>query len=539
MFSLPSGDTRNGLGIRGRCSGAPVSVGSLFSQPSRINGGGRVTHAKGDIAVSSQISVPGPAVRLDVLIDRRPVGRFHFLVLALTGSVMFLDGLDTQMISFIAPAVANEWSLPVAALGPIFSASIVGLMVGYLLLSPLANRIGHRKLVIVATALFGVLTLLCALAGDQTQLLVLRLLTGVGLGATIPSAVALASEFAPTRRRSTFVMFIYCWLALGFVAASLISGAVIPAWGWRPMFVLGGILPLLLVLVLLRFLPDSPSYLLVRDEARAHATLRRLDPDLGPATRVLPAERSSGVTGAPGKTHSPLFELFQRHWLVSTALLWIAFMLNLGVFYAVQSWLPTILGRLGHAPSTAVAATALTTVGGIAAAIVIGPSMDRRGPYGTLSAVYLLGAVFVSVLAFAVTGSSWMLLVAAFLAGTCITGGQMSVIALATMLYPPRIRPTGVGWALGIGRIGGILGPLLVGFVLGSGATPRTVFLAMGVVLVVASAAVFALAKASRSTRAASQEHPSEPPTSGAGADIMSTEDASSRQPRQVTVAED
>lgn len=195
-------------------------------------------------------------------------------------------------------------------------------------------------------------------------------------------------------------------------------------------------------------------------------------------------------------------ELLRRHWLPSTALLWAAFMLNLGVFYAVQSWLPSILGRLGHPPSVAVAATALTTIGGIVAATLIGPSMDRRGPFGTLGVVYLLGAAFVALLAFAVTGASGPLLVAAFLTGTCITGGQMSVIALAAVLYPPMLRPAGVGWALGIGRIGGILGPLLIGSALAAGVPARTVFLVMGGVLVVAGAAVFALARTSRAVRA-------------------------------------
>jgi AAHS family 4-hydroxybenzoate transporter-like MFS transporter len=453
---------------------------------------------KGGTAVSSHSPTSGPPVRLDHLIDRQRVGRFHVLVLALTGSVMFLDGLDTQAISFIAPAVAKEWSLPVASLGPIFSASILGLMIGYLALSPLANRVGHRLLVIVSTALFGVFTLLCALVADDVQLIVLRLLTGVGLGAVIPSAVALASEFAPTRRRSTFVMSIYCWLALGFVAASLVSGAVVPAWGWRAMFVIGGVLPLVLVIVLVRFLPDSPSYLLAvgPDDRRAHATLRRLAPDLEPGTRLLPAEPVAGSSD-----RAPLADLFRRHWLPSTALLWAAFMLNLGVFYAVQSWLPSILGQLGHPPLVAVAATALTTVGGIVAATLIGPSMDRRGPFGTLGVVYLLGAAFVAVLAFLVTGAAGPLLVAAFLTGTCVTGGQMSVIALATVLYPPRVRPAGVGWALGIGRIGGILGPLLVGSALGAGVTAPTVFLAMSAVLVVAGFVVFALARASRGVR--------------------------------------
>jgi AAHS family 4-hydroxybenzoate transporter-like MFS transporter len=340
---------------------------------------------KGGFAVP-QHPPSGPPVHLDHLIDRQRVGRFHVLVLVLTGSVMFLDGLDTQAISFVAPAVAREWSLPVATLGPIFSASILGLMIGYLALSTLAGRIGHRRLVIASTALFGVFTLLCALTTDEIQLIVLRLLTGVGLGAVIPSAVALAGEFAPARRRSTFVMCIYCWLAFGFVAASLISGAVIPAWGWRAMFVIGGVLPLLLLIVLVPFLPDSPSYLLAAgpDDSRARATLRRLDPGLDPGTRLLPAERS----GRPLASGAPLAELFRRHWLPSTALLWVAFMLNLGVFYAVQSWLPSILGRLGHPPSVAVAATALTTIGGIIAA-----------PLLVMGAVLVVAAVAVLALA--------------------------------------------------------------------------------------------------------------------------------------------
>lgn len=443
--------------------------------------------------VSAPVPTVAASVRLDDLIDSRPVGRFHVALLASTGSVMFLDGLDTQAISFVAPVVAKEWHLPLAALGPLFSASIVGLMVGYLVLSPLANRIEHRRLIVLSVAIFGVFTLLCSVAGDENQLIAFRFLTGVGLGGAIPSAVALTSEFAPARRRSTFVMFIYCWLALGFVAASLLSGVVIPEWGWRAMFVIGGVLPLVLAVVLMRFLPSSPSHLLRHgaEPARVHDTLRRVAPDLDASTAVVAAERQT-----PGS--APIVELLRRRWLLSTILLWVAFSLNLGVFYAIQSWLPTILGRLGHETSTAIAATALTTVGGILAAMIIGTSMDRRGAFGTLGVVYLLGAALVALLGFALTGSGAFLLVAALLAGTCVTGGQMSVIALAAVLYPPRLRSTGVGWALGIGRAGGIVGPLVVGVALGSGVAPRSVFLVMAVAFLVASGTVFTLARVAR-----------------------------------------
>ncbi|MER8162565.1 MFS transporter [Streptomyces sp. NPDC094472] len=200
-------------------------------------------------------------------------------------------------------------------------------------------------------------------------------------------------------------------------------------------------------------------------------------------------------------TRAPL-ELVDRRRLASTVLLWIAVMLNLAVFYAVQSWLPKILSRFNHIPSTAVAATAATTLGGIAAAALIGTMMHKRSAFGMLGVVYLIGAVFIAGFAFALThADDTLLVVAAFLTGTCVTGGQMSVIALTTQLYPLWIRPTGVGWALGVGRVGGILGPLLVGFALSDGVTAETVFLVMGCGLLLASAVVFGLSKASASIR--------------------------------------
>ncbi|UOT01498.1 MFS transporter [Rhodococcus opacus] len=446
---------------------------------------------------------PANGIHVSDLIDGRPVGRFHYLLLALAGAVMFLDGFDTQAISFVAPAIAREWGLPVASLGPIFSAAIVGLMVGYLVLSPLANRYGHRRTVITCTALFGILTVLCALTTSPMQLITLRFLTGAGLGAAIPSLVALTSEFAPARRRSSFVMFIYCWFALGFVAAGIVSGIVIPHWGWRAMFVIGGTVPLVLLVSLLRSFPDSPRYLLMRgDFTRAHATLRRIDPAL-PADAVIRADYSS-VEEPDRRRVLMVVDLVRGRWFLSTLLLWTAFAANLAAFYAIQSWLPTIVGSLGAPSRVVIASTVLTTIGGILAAIIIGPAMDKTNPFRTLGVVYLGGAVFVAALGWVIGGgSTWALLGTAFLAGTCVTGGQMSVIALATVLYPPGMRSTGVGWALGIGRLGGIAGPLIVGSAFGAGFLPRDIFFAMAVILVVASISVLMLEHRSRAQRLA------------------------------------
>lgn len=434
-------------------------------------------------------------VRLTDVIDNRPLGRFHYLILFLSGAVMFLDGFDTQSISFAAPVIAKEWGLPVAALGPILSAAIVGLMIGYLVLSPLANRVGNRRVVIVCTAIFGSLTLASALAMEPNHLIALRFLTGAGLGAVIPSVVSLTSEFAPKRRRSSFVMFIYCWLALGFVAAGISSGFIIPLLGWRMMFVIGGLVPLVLLGFLIRYLPESPRFLLreVDGQARVRAILQRLQPDLPAAANVV-----NGENHASKRAKTQVAELFRRKWLISTILLWLAFIANLAAFYSIQSWLPTIIGSLGRAPEIVIAATVLTTIGGIVAAAAIGPAMDRISPFGTLGTVYLLGAVFVVALGAVLGAGTEMLLVTAFLTGACVTGGQMSVIALATVLYPPHMRSAGVGWALGMGRLGGIAGPLLVGVALGGGIAPQQVFLVMAGALVIAGVSVLILGRMHR-----------------------------------------
>ena len=426
-------------------------------------------------------------VQLPEFIDDRPVGRLQYAVLALCGLVMFLDGFDTQAISYMAPAIAREWDLPASAMGPVFSSALVGLMIGYLAVSPLADRIGHRRMVIAATTSFSVLTLLTTFAPSVGVLLAARLLTGVALGAAAPSTIALTSEFAPRRRRATFVLVIYCGFSLGFVAAGAAAGAVIPLLGWRPMFLIGGVLPLLLVPLLWRLLPESPAYLMQRG-CPVGPTLHRLDPALPESTLARGPIQDEGTT-----RRLPVIRLFERRWLVGTLLLWLVFAINLAEFYALQSWLPTILEGLGHPTSTVVTATTLTTVGGIAAALVTGPAMDRFGAGYTLGVLYLVGSVLVGVLGAVFGASLWLLLCVTFLVGCCVSGGQKSVIAFGSLFYPPEMRSTGVAWALGVGRIGGILGPILVGLAVAAGWSTTGLFVVMAVPMLVAAVTVLAL----------------------------------------------
>ncbi len=289
---------------------------------------------------------------------------------------------------------------------------------------------------------------------------------------------------------------IYCGFSLGFVAAGLVSGWLIPILGWRSVLVVGAVAPLLLLPALLRYLPDSLTSMINRgaEPNRIQAIFRKMDPALavGPDITYEAEKRTDGQRTA-------LRSLFTRDRVLGTLLLWLVFVINLGEFYALQSWLPSIMTSLDYDMGTVVTATTLTTVGGIAAAFVTGPCMDRLGAYVTLGTVYVVGFAFVALTGVAFTAPLWVLLTANFFAGVCISGGQKSLIALSAVFYPTPMRSTGVGWALGVGRLGGIVGPIAVGAALGMGWSASAVFYAMSVPMLVAGAAVFLLGRWVRS----------------------------------------
>lgn len=425
--------------------------------------------------------------RLEALIDDRPMSRAQWTTIALCGLVMFLDGFDTQSISYAAPHIAAEWHLAKAVLGPIFSAALAGLMAGYLLLSPLSDRFGHRRVVIYSTLAFAVTTLACLLAHDVMTLIVLRFLTGLGLGAATPSAVALTGEYSPRRLRASFVLAIYCGFSLGFVVAGLVAGWAIPAYGWRSLFWIGAVLPALLIPFHIAYLPESITTLTRPGvpSATALAALRRIDP--GFSEEMLSADSA----GRGSSTRAPVRQLFTHGMAYGTILLWFVYIINLGEFYAVQSWLPTILMDFDYPPSIIVAATTLVTGGGIVAAFIVGPAMDRISPYGAVAILYVAGFLFTGLVGFAFQTSIALLLASTFLAGICVSGGQKSVIALGAIFYPAAFRSTGVGWALGIGRLGGIAGPLVIGWALSAGVSPRGVFYLLAAPMLLMAAAIW------------------------------------------------
>ena len=430
-----------------------------------------------------------PAIDLVDFIDRQPVGGFQIRLLLTCAGVLFLDGFDTQAIGYVAPALAKEWGLTKGALGPVFSAGLFGLMIGALVFGPLADRVGRKKIIIFSTAAFGLGALATALVQDLNSLLVIRFLTGLGLGGAMPNTVAMTSEYNPQRRRATMVMIMFCGFSIGAALGGFLAADLIPRFGWRSVFIVGGIAPLLLLPVLVWRLPESVRFLATAGQApeRVAELLKRISPHSAFAPDARFVVHEAHLAGIP------VAHLFREGRTAATLLLWVVFFMSLLDIYFLANWLPTVLNDLGASVSEAVMIGSLLQVGGVVGTFALGSVIDRFS-FRALALVYF-GAVFAVGAIGQLSHSAALVSIAIFAAGFCVVGGQIAANALAAAFYPTSVRSSGVGWALGIGRIGSIIGPLVGGMLLAAKWSTSAVFMAAAAAALCAALAALSLSR--------------------------------------------
>ncbi|CAM4152198.1 MFS transporter [Kerstersia similis] len=428
-------------------------------------------------------------INIKSFIDSRPIAWPQYLLAALCFLVVMTDGIDVAIMAYLAPSIMQEWGISRTQFGIVMSLAPVGLVIGALCAGPISDRLGRKKILVTSVFLFGLCCLLTAFTSSTLQMAVMRLLTGIGLGAAMPITTTLLSEYVPERRRGLMITTMSIGFGVGSAAVGFAAGWMIPHWGWRSVLMLGGILPLMLVPLLVWLLPESARFMLVRGQAMTQIArmLERVCRTSLPAGTTFFSDEPSTPAKAPFRL------LFQHNLGRTTLALWCTYFMGLLVIYLLTGWLPTLIKDAGLPITEAAHVTAMFQTGGIVGAILTGWAMDRGYPTRVIATAYFLGALCVLGVGQSgpLAGSLpfWMLA-----AGFFINGAQTGLNAHAPSCYPTAVRATGVSWMLGMGRFGSIFGTAAGGLLLSLGWTFSGIVSLLAIPTALAGVAIIASA---------------------------------------------
>jgi len=428
------------------------------------------------------------AINIGELLGNSRIGPFQIRVFALCMACLIMDGFDVQAMGYVAPAVLADWGIPGSLLGSVFAMANVGVLFGSLTFSMVADRIGRRPVLIGATLFFAIMALATATAQNVQQLLWLRFIAGIGMGCIVPNATALVGEFSPRRSRVTFMMCITVGFTAGAALGGFVAAWLIPIFGWRSVFIFGGSVPLVISLFMMQGLPESLQFLAV--SGRSRSTLVRWLKHLDPSVRV--DDTTTFISDEARRGGVPAVHLFREGRGVSTVLLWVVNFMNLLVLYSLSNWLPTVVTGMGYTTQTSVLVGTVLQVGGTLGTFGLAWLIARAGFIPMLATSFA-----VATLSIALIGQPGLSLAAlaviVFVAGWGVIGAQPGINALSASYYPTDLRSTGVGWGLGVGRIGGILGPYIGGRLLGLQWGPQELFWAAAVPAAISTLTMVAL----------------------------------------------
>lgn len=428
-----------------------------------------------------------PRLRIAEIIDQRPVSGLQYRIFFLCSLVALMDGFDTQAIGYVAPLLASSINTPVSSFGLIFSVGLAGAALGAFAFGPLADRVGRRLPLVIACMIFAIFSIATIFVTSFNQLLVVRLITGIGLGGAVPTCLSLVAEYAPQRKRGLAVTAMFSSFPLGGFVGGLAASYLISHYGWQSVFILGGVLPVLTGIALIASMPESLRYLAATGSngEKIHRIVKQIAPDLTQADYTLAsAEIKSGS--------NPVGDLFRNGRAATTLLLWVPFFLGFMVILTVVLWGPALLNRAGMPLSVSALIFSAHYLGGFIGTAISGFLVDKYGATKVLLPSFLAGALSLAIFS-QLTESPIPLGIDAFFCGLFVVGASNGLLAIAAVIYPTQIRSTGIGWAMGIGRLGQLVGPIIVGWMVTAQQAPSMVFLAGAIACVVSACFVGAM----------------------------------------------
>ena len=402
-------------------------------------------------------------VQVSRLLDERGLSSFQIKLIIWSFFIVLIDGYDIAAIAFAAPSLAKEWALKPGSLGPVFSASLIGILFGSGIFGWVGDRYGRKAALVWSNLVFGVFTLAAAYSTNLDQMFWLRLLAGLGIGGVIPNVVAINAESAPRKLRATLAIIAVGCVPLGGAIPGFVTAVFVPQYGWQILFLIGGIVPIVIAIAAMVGLPESIKFMALHEGQRRkmESTIKAIRPDYQvPANAKFVIEDEKQFPGFnPGY-------LFSDGLALITPLLWLLFALNLMGYFFLISWTPTLMTAAKLPPATAALAGAMLQVGGTVGALLLCWWLQKHR-FLAVAIMFVIAVPVVGSIGFAGLTSKAVLLTATFFAGFFVLGIQSGINVLGALIYPTSLRANGSGWELGIGRIGSIVGPIVGGLLIG------------------------------------------------------------------------
>lgn len=423
-------------------------------------------------------------VNINTLIDEAKFTPFHWGVLIWCLLIIIFDGYDLVIYGVALPLLMQEWALSAVQAGMLASTALFGMMFGAMSFGTLSDKLGRKKTIMICVAIFSGFTFIGAFATSPVEFGILRFLAGLGIGGVMPNVVALMTEYAPKRIRSTLVALMFSGYAIGGMTSALLGAWLVPQFGWKIMFLLAGT-PLLFLPILWKYLPESLMYLTNKQQtAEAQNIIQKISP-----TQVIGSDTQFVLNEVQKGDEAPLKALFQQGRTFSTFMFWLAFFMCLLMVYALGSWLPKLMIQAGYSLGASMIFLFALNIGGMIGAIGGGYLADRFHIKKVLTIMFLCGVASLILLGY--NSPQFVLYSLIAVAGAATIGSQILLYTFVAQYYPSTVRSTGMGWASGIGRIGAIVGPVLTGALLTMNLPHQMNFFAIAIPGLIAALAIF------------------------------------------------